>query len=145
MRILLLQPGDEQLLCDAEAVFSEEVAPSLERAAMLLGLAEFIMVVALDDDGDVMGRIYGHVLHRWEASEFLLYEVDTAEAHRRKGVGRALIEFLKTLAQSRGWQSLWVLTDAGGNEAANRLYQSGGGVVEQSPANMYVFWTRGNS
>lgn len=140
MRVVLLRPGDEQLLRDAEAVFYPDTPPSLERAAMLLRLPEFIMVVALDDNGRVMGRIYGHVLHRWEASELLLYEVDTAETDLRKGVGRAMIEFLKELARLRGWRSLWVLTAHGDNEAANRLYRSAGGVLENSPANMYVIW-----
>jgi hypothetical protein len=35
---------------------------------------------------------------------------------------------------------MWVLTDPA-NEAGNRLYRSGGGVLENSPANMYVFHT----
>ena len=108
---------------------------------MLLRQPEFVMVVALDDDGEPIGRIYGHVLHRWETSELLLYEVDTVEAHRREGVGKALIAYLKQLACDRGWRSLWVLTGHGDNPAANRLYQSAGGVLEASPANMYVFWT----
>jgi GNAT superfamily N-acetyltransferase len=92
-----------------------------------------------------MGRIYGHVLHRWETSELLLYEVDTAEEHQRKGAGKAMIEFLKQMARERGWRSLWVLTAHGDNEPANRLYQAAGGVLEASPANMYVFWTNEDS
>jgi GNAT superfamily N-acetyltransferase len=145
MRIVLLQPGDEQLLCRAEALIQDGPALSLERAAMLLRQPEFVMVAALDDDGEPIGRIYGHVLHRWETSELLLYEVDTVETRRREGVGKALIEYLKQLAPDRGWRSLWVLTAHGDNPAANRLYQSAGGVLEASPANMYVFWTDGDS
>jgi GNAT superfamily N-acetyltransferase len=145
MRIVLLKPGDEQLLCEAEAALDGELVPSLDRAAMLLRLPEFVMVVAMDDDDAPMGRIYGHVLHRWEASELLLYEVDTVEAYQRKGVGKALIAFLKDMAREHGWRSLWVLTAHGDNEPANRLYQSAGGVLEASPANMYVFWTDGDS
>jgi len=145
MRIVLLQPGDEQLLCHTEALIQDGPALSRERAAMLLRQPEFVMVVALDNDDAPMGRIYGHVLHRWDTSEFLLYEVDTVEAHQRKGVGKALIVYLKQLAAERGWRSLWVLTAHGDNQAANRLYQSAGGVLEASPANMYVFWTDGDS
>ena len=45
---------------------------------MLLRQAEFVMVVALNENEDVLGRIYGHVLHRFEATDLLLYEVDVA-------------------------------------------------------------------
>ena len=145
MRIVLLQPGDEQLLCRAEALVQDGPALSLERAAMLLRLPEFVMVVALDDDGAPMGRIYGYVLHRWDTSELLLYEVDTEEVHQRKGAGKAMIEFLKQMARERGWGSLWVLTAHGDNEPANRLYQAAGGVLEASPANLYVFWINEDS
>src|SRR4051812_18485029 len=145
MRIVLLQPGDEQLLCHAESLVQDGPALSPERAAMLLRQPEFVMVVALDADEAPMGRIYGHVLHRWETSELLLYEVDTVAAHQRKGVGKALIAYLRQLAVERGWRSIWVLTAQGDNPAANRLYQSAGGVLEASPANMYVFWTDGDS
>src|SRR5262249_122460 len=115
MRIVLLKPGDEQLLCDAEAVFYGAKALSRQPPAMLFRLPEFVMVAALDDDGPPMGRIYGHILHRWETSELLLYEVDTADQHQRKGAGKAMIEFLKELARQRGWRSLWVLTAHGDN------------------------------
>ena len=96
------------------------------------------MVVALNENDEILGRIYGHVLHRFEATDLLLYEVDVADAHQRKGAGRAMIEFLKDLCHARGWREMWVLTETH-NEAGNGLYRSAGGSLEGSPANMYVF------
>jgi GNAT superfamily N-acetyltransferase len=139
MRIVLLKPGDEALLQRAEGAFNPG-GLSLSRCAELLREPTFAMVVALDDDGNVMARIYGHVLHRYDATDFLIYEVDTVEAHQRKGAGRAIIEFLKQLATERGWREMWVLTDLD-NDAGNALYRSAGGVLENSPTNMYVFET----
>ncbi|MEJ1969789.1 MAG: GNAT family N-acetyltransferase [Rhizomicrobium sp.] len=136
MRVVFLRPGDEALLQRAEAVFNGE--PTLERAAMLLREPTFVMVVALDDGGDVMARIYGHVLHRAEATDFLMYEVDTVEKHQRKGAARALVNFLSGLGGERGWCEMWVLTELG-NTAGNALYRAAGGELENSPANMYVF------
>ena len=137
MKIILLKPGDEELLLRAEGVFNPEV-PSRERCAMLLREPSYVMVVALTDDNEVMGRIYGNVLHRYVVTDLLLYEVDVVEMHQRKGVCRAMLEYLKGFCAKRGYSEMWVLTDLD-NEAGNGVYKSAGGVLENSPANMYVF------
>ncbi|MEI9886949.1 MAG: GNAT family N-acetyltransferase [Rhizomicrobium sp.] len=136
MKLLLLRPGDEALMQRAEDVFYPG-ALSAERAAFLLREPTYVMVVALDHTGAVMGRIYGHVLHRFDGTDFLIYEADTAEAHLRQGAASALLDFLKGLAHERGWREMWVLTEVG-NAAGNALYRSAGGTLENSPANMYV-------
>jgi GNAT superfamily N-acetyltransferase len=137
VKIILLKPGDEELLLRAERVFNSE-APSPARCAMLLREPSYVMVVALTDDNEVMGRIYGNVLHRYVATDLLLYEVDVAEPHQRKGVGHAMLEYLKGLCDKRGYAEMWVLTELD-NDAGNAVYRSAGGVLENSPANMYVF------
>lgn len=137
MKIVLLRPGDEDLLRRAEIIFNPKVI-SHERAAMLLSEPSYVMVVALDDGDAVMGRIYANVLYRFEATDLLLYEVDVAEDHQRKGAGRAMIDFLSKLSAERGYREMWVLTELD-NEAGNALYKSAGGDLENSPANMYVF------
>jgi aminoglycoside 3-N-acetyltransferase I len=140
MHIKLLKPGDEALLQRAEAEFWPDRTPSLDRAAALLREPTYIMVVALDDAGETMARVYGHVLHRFDATDLLLYEVDTVETHQRKGAATAIIDYLKQLSVERGWREMWVLTDVD-NVAGNSLYRAAGGELENSPANMYVFKT----
>jgi len=137
VKIVLLKPGDEDLLRRAEAIFNPK-AISHERAAMLLSEPSYVMVVALDDGDAVMWRIYANVLYRFEATDLLLYEVDVAEQHQRKGAGRAMIDFLSKLSAERGYREMWVLTELD-NEAGNALYKSAGGHLENSPTNMYVF------
>jgi len=137
VKVILLKPGDEELLQRAEKTFNSN-APTLARCALLLREPTYVMVVALTDENDVMGRIYGNVLHRFEATDLLLYEVDVAEEHQRKGVGRAMLEYLKGLCEKRGYAEMWVLTDPQ-NDAGNAVYRSAGGALENSPANMYVF------
>ena len=137
MKVLLLKPGDEELLARAEGAFNSDI-PARERCAMLLREQSYVMVVAMTDDNDIMGRIYGNVLHRYEASDLLLYEVDVLEVHQRKGVGRAMLEYLKTFCAGRGYGEMWVLTELD-NDAGNALYKSAGGKLENSPTNMYVF------
>src|ERR1700753_3849644 len=137
MNIILLKPGDEALLRRAENIFYPD-AVTAERAAMLLREPTFVMVVALNENDDVLGRIYGHVLHRFEGTDLLLYEVDVVDAHQRKGAGKAMVEFLKDLCHARGWREMWVLTELD-NGAGNGLYRNSRGNLENSPANMYVF------
>src|SRR5581483_12161830 len=104
-------------------------APSRERAAMLLREPTFVMAVALSDDGEVMSRIYGHVLHRHDTTDLLLYEVDTAEAHKRKGAASAIVAFLKQLATERGYGEIWVPTEVE-NDEGNGFYRGIGGMLE---------------
>lgn len=137
MKLVVLKPGDEDLLRRAEGAFNPN-SPSPARARMLLREPSYVMVVALGEDDEVMGRIYGNVLHRFEATDLLLYEVDVVDVHQRKGVGRAMLDFLSRLGAERGYGEMWVLTDLD-NEAGNALYKSAGGRLENSPANMYVF------
>jgi ribosomal protein S18 acetylase RimI-like enzyme len=137
VKVVLLKPGHEELLRRAEAIFNP-MDISIERAAMLLREPSYLMIAALDDNDAVLGRIYANVLHRFEATDLLLYEVDVDEEHQRKGVGRAMIDFLSKLSAERGYREMWVLTDLD-NEAGNALYKSAGGQLENSPANMYVF------
>lgn len=87
----------------------------------------------------MMGRIYGHVLHRFARTDLLLYEVDVVDAHQRQGAARAMIEFVKELATQRGYKEIWVLTE-GDNAPARGLYEALGGVEENSPTIMYVFY-----
>ena len=72
------------------------------------------------------------MLRRFVHTDLLLYSVDVAEAHRRRGVGRAMLERLKALCTERGWAGMWVLSNRGQNTAALRLYESAGGVSPRS-------------
>jgi len=51
--------------------------------------------------------------------------VDVAESHRRRGIGKALLERLGELASERGIRIGFVLTDED-NVPANALYRSAG-------------------
>jgi aminoglycoside 3-N-acetyltransferase I len=125
MEIRVLGRGDEGLLARAVAIIEEaELTPT--RAAAHLADEDLVNVVALEG-GAVAGFVYGHVLRRFEAVSFFIYSVDVAEAHRRRGIARAMLERLKALMPERGWDEMFVFTNRG-NLAAMRLYASAGGV-----------------
>src|SRR5260370_25163894 len=61
-----------------------------------------------------------------------LYELAVDEAHRRQGIGTALVEALRDLAREHGCYGMWVLTDDD-NAAAGATYRKAGGEVESQP------------
>jgi len=139
MEIRLLAPGDEGLLMTAADLFNE-VALKPEDAAARLADPSFVMVVASDESGEMMGRIYGHVLNRIDVSDLFLYEVDVSDKYQRRGAGTAMLARLKALCAERGYYEMFVLTEVS-NDDGNGLYAAVGGVTEDSPANVYVFAT----
>ncbi len=141
MQIHVLAPGDEALLATVAVLFNE-VSLSAADAAARLSDPSFVMVAAIADNGDVMGRVYGHVLNRLDVRDLFLYEVDVSDEYQRQGAGSAMLETAKRLCTERGYAEMFVLTEVS-NEAGNGLYAAAGGVTEGSPANVYVFPTSG--
>lgn len=138
MRICLLGAEDARLHVQAIHALNEfEMA--IDRSRELLSEPTYVFVVAVDDSEEVMGRIYGHVLHRYGQTDLLLYEVDVLPEYHRKGVGHAMLDYLKQLCIDRGYSEMWVLTEHD-NLPAQQLYSKAGGTLEGSPAMMYVFY-----
>jgi GNAT superfamily N-acetyltransferase len=143
VRAHVLQSGDEALLIAAAKVIDETEVPSLERSQSLLADPCFVAVVALDGNAPV-GLIYGHVLPQLTRTGLLIYSVDTAETHRRKGAARTMIAALRRLSETRGFYEMWVLTSAA-NAPAMALYAGCGGVRETDDDVMWVFPIKGPS
>jgi len=79
------------------------------------------------EDGRVIGSLNGHSLRRPHRSnlQFLLYEIDVAAAHRKQGVGHALVSAFTAEARAAGADEIWVLTNES-NRAAFSLYSKCG-------------------
>lgn len=83
-------------------------------------------VFLLARDGDVvLGMASGTLLRKPYGDERWCYvdEVDVAVPHRRRGVGRALMEAFLQLAREAGCEVLWLGTEPD-NEPALALYRS---------------------
>ena len=72
-------------------------------------------------------------VHPDKGAEMFLYELGVAESHRRRGVGRALVEGLAAIARSRDCYGMWVATDEA-NPAALATYQAAGAIRDELPA-----------
>ncbi len=78
----------------------------------LLADPGFVALVARDGAA-VIGALVAYELRKFEQprSEFYIYDLAVAEAHRRQGVATALIEALKPIAVARGGWVIFVQAD----------------------------------
>jgi GNAT superfamily N-acetyltransferase len=120
-RVLASHEGDV-LVAAALAADGDEVP--LDRARSLLADPGWVAAVAFDPEPVGLG--YGHVLRLLRGDSLMLYSMDVAEAHRRRGCGSAIVEALKAFCVERKLFEMFVLTERS-NLAAMRLYASTGG------------------
>ena len=118
-------PGGEERVKAAERLFDDPV--DLEATRRFLANETNHLLIAYVD-GDPAGFVTGTELTHPDkaAPELFLNELGVAEAHRGRGVGRALVERLWEIARERRCRGMWVLTDDD-NVAANRVYTAAGG------------------
>ncbi|HKO49456.1 MAG TPA: GNAT family N-acetyltransferase [Polyangiaceae bacterium] len=138
-----LGPGDEailDLLANEDADFDLEgrsaALPQLKPSMAQRYLANpgVLHWVAMQD-GIVTGFLYcAHVLLRCHpGQELLLYEIGVGKAHRRKGVGRALLDHMARWMQKNEISVVWVCAD---NPVAVDFYRGCGFAEEPQPVYM---------
>ena len=134
MYVRRLQRGDEEVV--------ERLATREPRTALLAD-PNVIFLVAFEDESP-LGFVLAHELPRrhGDPTQLLVYEVDVDESHQRRGIGKALLGELASIAGSRGIVEGWVLTDED-NKAAMALYRSAGGIVPQKVTMWEFRYTQG--
>jgi ribosomal protein S18 acetylase RimI-like enzyme len=144
MTIRRLHEGDQdaavRVVEDLKFRMDEVVGVSVDPAYMRRFLADdrHYFVVAYVGEEPV-GFVFGYRLSRFDGKPpmVFVYEVAVVEEHRRRGIGRALIEEVKRLADEDGCRKMLVPTNRS-NEAAMALYRSAGG--EEGAADATGFW-----
>ena len=102
---------------------------SIERA---LENEQSLFYVAVEE-----GQVIGYIGMSFVLDEGYIYNVAVSEAHRRKGVGSALIQTLVTHAQKNNFAFL-TLEVRDGNRAARSLYETFGFVKVGERKNYYT-------
>lgn len=144
MTIQRLREGDEdaaiRVIEDLKFRMDEVVGVSVDPVYMRAFLADdrHYFIVAFVED-DPAGYVFGYRLSRFDGRppQVLLYEIGVVEHHRRKGIGRALVEGLKEMAQADGCRKMFVPTNSS-NEAAMALYRAAG--AEEGATDATAFW-----
>jgi ribosomal protein S18 acetylase RimI-like enzyme len=122
-----LRPGDDGLVAAASHLLD---GPARSDATdRFLAEAGHHLLLAYENERPV-GFVSGvEVTHPDKGTEMFLYELAVEETFRRRGIGRALVEQLATVARAAGCYGMWVLTDLD-NQAARATYEGTGGVPE---------------
>jgi ribosomal protein S18 acetylase RimI-like enzyme len=125
IEIKVLQHGDESILMNTAAeVFDNPIDLDLTRE--FLEDPRHHIAVAIDD-GLVVGFASGiHYIHPDKPPELWINEVALAPAHRRRGLGKAVLMALFQVGRSHNCAVAWVLTYRN-NVAAMALYSAVGG------------------
>ena len=127
IEIKVLRRGDESILMNVAAeVFDNPINAELTRE--FLQDPRHHIAVAIDD-GLVVGFASAvHYIHPDKPPELWINEVGLAPAHRRRGLGKAVLRALFDVGRALNCTRAWVLTDRS-NVAAAALYSSVGGTV----------------
>jgi len=127
--IRVLGPGDASMLDRvAPGVFDHDVDPRW--TAEFFADARHHLAVALDGDTVVGMASAVHYVHPDKPPELWVNEVGVAPTHRRRGIGRGLLQALFARGWELGCREAWVLTDDD-NSAARALYAATGGEEER--------------
>jgi [ribosomal protein S18]-alanine N-acetyltransferase len=136
MRIERLSTGDDAAVAALDDLFDGPTRP--EATARFLREPGHHLLVAYDDDLPV-GFVTGvETTHPDKGTEMFLYELSVDEAHRRRGIGRALVDRLAELARTAGCYGMWVLTDTD-NRAALATYAAAG--ADEESEHVMLGWT----
>jgi GNAT superfamily N-acetyltransferase len=127
IHIRRLGPGDEDVLATiareaddfdlADASRPETPLDASDAAAYLSDPAVVHWVAV--EGGEVVGELLCHVLRlpSGPVRELLLYAIGVRAAHRRRGVGAALVREMLAWAGDERIEAVWVLADNPGAEA----------------------------
>ena len=147
MQIRRLREGDEEVAIrvveDLKFVMDEIVGVSMDPAYMRGFLADdrnYLIIATVEEQP--AGFVLGYELPRVDGprSMMFLHEIGVEETHRRKGIGRALIEELKRCCVARGCCKMFVPTSAS-NKAAMALYRSADGKGGADPDAATFGWS----
>jgi GNAT superfamily N-acetyltransferase len=146
MNVQRLREGDAEAACrviqELKFAMDGAVGVSVEPGYMRPFLADerHYFLAAYEDD-EPLGYLFGYLLRRFDgrAPTMFVYEMGVAEQHRRRGIGRALVEEIKRLAGADGCRKMFVLTGKG-NEAAMALYRSAGGTEGDADPSISFWW-----
>jgi len=141
VHIKRLRDGDEELLRTLLVAFKPG-GQSDYHLQQLLGRNDVHLLVAITNDAPI-GFLFGYELPRLSTADkmMFIYELEVAPEHRRKGVGKLLIEAVLNYCHLQGFSKAFVISDES-NEAGMKLYQAVGGRRPRSDDAVFKFDTR---
>jgi ribosomal protein S18 acetylase RimI-like enzyme len=121
--------------------------PASERPFDATGLARFLarpqnVLLIAWWEGEPVGFLLAYELDRVDRDRPMvcLYEIEVAATHRRRGIGRALVQALLAHCRDIGAAKAWVVTDRA-NRAAVGLYEGAGARANPDGDDVVYAWS----
>lgn len=129
---------DESLLNELKIKFEEE-RWDFEHTKKFIENPDSYLICAFIDR-ELVGLLTGFKLQKTNNKncEFLLYEIDVSEQFRQKGIAKQLVKRFLDIAKLADASEVWVLTNKS-NQAAMRLYESTGAILQNPDDAMLVY------
>ena len=121
LRWMTPSDADVAAVVEAGALFDEP--PTAARTRSFLEGPGHHLALAFDGEAAVGFASGIETPHPDKPTEMCLYELGVDDTHRRRGIGRALVEALAERARAGGCAGMWVLTEDE-NTAALATYRS---------------------
>jgi ribosomal protein S18 acetylase RimI-like enzyme len=121
IELRLLREGDEDVLSNVDPdVFDNPV--DQRWTAEFFADPRHHIIVALDEDLVVGMCTSFHYVHPDKPPQMFINELGVAGSHRRRGIGRSLVEAMLAHARTLGCTEAWLGTEED-NVPARRLYE----------------------
>ncbi|MFN8179710.1 MAG: GNAT family N-acetyltransferase [bacterium] len=133
-----LTTGDEARARDVALTFKSADVPA-EHAARFLADPAHVLVVA-EAAGELAGFLLAYRLERLDraGAQLFVYEIDVAPAHRRRGIGTRLMEYVRRLVDQESLMEAFVFTSRD-NAPAVSPYTGTGGKIEEDGGVLFVY------
>lgn len=130
---------DEKLIFQLNKIFDKGTVWNKTEGKKFISNKDSVLFLARLENV-IIGFLTAYRLQRFDKrkAEILLYEIGVHKDHRRKGVGKALIEKVKKWAFEVEADEIWVLTNTSNIEAMT-LYNSAGGKKDIPGTTMFTY------
>ena len=101
-------------------------------------------LIIAEVDGELAGFLYAHLVNRLrlEEQQIFIYEIEVAPEYQRRGVGSALMRFIRGIADSKGIEC-FVFTSHSNAQAVS-FYKNTGGNIPNGDDLMFVYLPSGS-
>lgn len=114
---------DADLVVRALHTLYHREPPDIDVMADILANPNFLLLLATESE-QCIGYLHGQTLHRLDGERMLLvYEIEVASQHRRRGIGTSLMDGALRYAVEAGLARCWLVTESD-NRIARSFYES---------------------
>jgi ribosomal protein S18 acetylase RimI-like enzyme len=138
LRIKRLESQDVHIAIKVVKSFAAKDASFQHMQRFLSNPTNYLIVAQANDN--VVGFLLAYALDRLkeDSHKMFIYEIEVTESHRRKGIGAALISYVRGIVKQEKLVSPFAFTSYS-NEGAVEFYKSDEGEIENGDDLLFVY------